>query len=57
MDRALALRIGHLGGLDGASCRRSALERFDVSRMVDRYEALYRSLASERGPREVRDTA
>jgi glycosyltransferase involved in cell wall biosynthesis len=53
----MADAIGRLGGIDRASCRLTALDHFDVNRMIDRYEALYRSLASERGPREIRDTA
>ena len=40
----LAYFDADLDGLDRAEIRRSALERFSVGRMVDRYEAFYRQI-------------
>lgn len=45
--RQLAYFDRILGGLDRAAIRASAIERFSVTRMVDRYEALYRRLTRD----------
>ena len=38
--------IGRIGEIDRAECRRAAAERFSVSRMADRYLALYKEILS-----------
>ncbi len=50
LDEArLALRC--VRDLDRAAIRRRALERFEVERMVSRYEQVYRALIQDAGPR------
>jgi glycosyltransferase involved in cell wall biosynthesis len=44
-----ALAIGLVGELDRTEIRRRAIERFSTARMVDEYEAVYRSVIAERG--------
>jgi hypothetical protein len=39
--------VHRLHRIDRAECRREVEARFTVERMVDGYEALYRSLAGE----------
>ncbi len=39
--------VNGLDRIDRAECRREVLARFTVERMVDGYEALYRSLADQ----------
>ncbi len=46
----LAYFDDRLDDLDRAGIRASALERFSVGRMVDRYETLYRELLADHGP-------
>ena len=45
---AMADRIGRVGSIDRAACRRAAEVRFDVSRMVDDYERQYEIVAASR---------
>jgi glycosyltransferase involved in cell wall biosynthesis len=40
----MAGAVGRLGAIDRSACRRSAEERFTVSRMVDDVEAMYREI-------------
>lgn len=47
----LAQLVPAVAALDRHAVRRWARERFDVRRMVDAYEALYRDIATARGPR------
>ncbi|QIK74607.1 glycosyltransferase family 4 protein [Nocardioides piscis] len=44
----LAAAIGEAARLDRARCREHAVTELSLTRMVDRYEALYRSLAHQR---------
>ncbi len=44
--------VGMLGTLDRASCRRRVEEHFSADRMVQGYEAVYRTLVHQRRPQE-----
>jgi glycosyltransferase involved in cell wall biosynthesis len=48
LDEA-ALAVNRVGELDRAAIRRRAVERFSPERMVDEYEAIYRTLVGEEG--------
>jgi glycosyltransferase involved in cell wall biosynthesis len=48
LDEA-ALAVARVGELDRAAIRRRAVERFSPERMVDEYEAIYRTLVGEEG--------
>jgi len=49
--------VREVAGLDRQAVRRTALERFSVSRMVDEYEAVYRSLAASGAPASTEPSA
>jgi glycosyltransferase involved in cell wall biosynthesis len=54
---AMAATIPRAAGLDRARCRQRAVGRFDATRMVLRYESLYRSLANGARQRSMTDIA
>ncbi|MGH2690453.1 MAG: glycosyltransferase family 4 protein [Actinomycetota bacterium] len=47
--------IGRTGEIDPAACRRAALARFDVRRMIDGYELVYRRVLAEHAQARRRD--
>lgn len=49
--------VRELASVDRRAVRRTALERFSVSRMVDEYEAVYRRLASHARPVGAEESA
>ena len=47
--------IGRTADIDPAACRRAALARFDVRRMIDGYELVYRRVLAEHAQARRRD--
>ncbi|MFP5342641.1 MAG: glycosyltransferase family 4 protein [Candidatus Limnocylindria bacterium] len=47
---AMAFLVDRVGELDRAEVRRSVIERFSLERMVDGYEAIYRTMLARTGP-------
>ena len=55
--REARFAVREVAAVDRNAVRRTALERFSVSRMVDEYEAVYRSIAASSVPSETEPTA
>jgi glycosyltransferase involved in cell wall biosynthesis len=47
-EEEMAARIGDVSAIDPTECRREALERFDVPRVVELYESAYRDAIARR---------
>jgi hypothetical protein len=47
-EQEMAARIGDVSAIDPTECRREALERFDVPRVVELYENAYRDAIARR---------